>query len=201
MHQHVNKLHQPSWHCPHNMQSRLYEIIQCPSVCPSICLSHSPAAAACGGFAAVGLAGRRNRLTAAEAACGSGQCDAVSIRTVAKHRLVYTLLSSLAAGAGFKFTGRAAELTCLPASTIISITDWRRPGFRPATACFCCVQQTQTLYSTAVHISDVKKTTRFKTKTKTTSVKTQDQDQDHRNNNNVLAPDSQRNYFLQHNIL
>jgi len=190
------------------MQSRLYEIIQCPSVCPSICLSHSPAAAACGGFAAVGLAGRRNRLTAAEAACGSGQCHAVSIRTVAKHRLVYTLLSSLAAGAGFKFTGRAAELTCLPASTIISITDWRRPGFRPATACFCCVQQTQSLYSTAVHISDVKKTTRFKTKTeghktktKTTSVKTQDQDQDHRNNNNVLAPDSQRNYFLQHNIL
>jgi len=64
--------------------------------------------------------------------------------------------------------------------------------------------------------SDVNKTTRFKTKaktkteehktetkTKTTSVKTQDQDQDHRTNNNVglLAPDSQRNYFLQHNIL
>ena len=59
--------------------------------------------------------------------------------------------------------------------------------------------------------SDVNKTTRFKTKakakteghkTKTTSVKTQDQDQDHRTNyNNVLAPDRQRNYFLQHSIL
>jgi len=29
----------------------------------------------------------------------------------------------------------------------------------------------------------------------------QDQDQDHSTNSNVLAPDSQRNYFLQHNIL
>ena len=54
--------------------------------------------------------------------------------------------------------------------------------------------------------SDVNKTRRFKTKaktkteghkTKTTSVKTQD----HRTNYNVLAPDRQRNYFLQHSIL
>ena len=32
---------------------------------PSVCLSHSPAAAACSGFAALGLAGRRYRSVAA----------------------------------------------------------------------------------------------------------------------------------------
>jgi len=51
------------------------------SVCLSICLSHSPAAAVCGGFAAVGPAGRRYRaVAAAAAACGGGQCHVVSVR-------------------------------------------------------------------------------------------------------------------------
>ena len=35
---------------------------------PSVCLSHSPAAAACGGFAAVGPAGRRYRSITARPA-------------------------------------------------------------------------------------------------------------------------------------
>jgi len=39
----------------HSMRSRVYEMVRCPSVC----LSHSPAAAACDGFAAVGPAGSR----------------------------------------------------------------------------------------------------------------------------------------------
>jgi len=35
-----------------------------PLVCPSVCLFHSPATAVCGGFAAVGPAGRRYRSIA-----------------------------------------------------------------------------------------------------------------------------------------
>ena len=30
------------------MRSQVYVTVRCPSVCPSVCLSHSPAAAACG---------------------------------------------------------------------------------------------------------------------------------------------------------
>ena len=37
-----------------------------PSVHPSVCLSHLPTAAACGGFAAVGPAERRYRSTAVD---------------------------------------------------------------------------------------------------------------------------------------
>ena len=51
---------QDYWHCPHSMRSRIYETVRCPSVC----LSHSPAAAACGKSAAVGPAGRRYRSIA-----------------------------------------------------------------------------------------------------------------------------------------
>ena len=36
--------------------------------CPSVCLSHSPVVASCGGFAAVGPAGRRYRSIAARPA-------------------------------------------------------------------------------------------------------------------------------------
>ena len=42
-------------YCPHSTRSRVYETIGCPSVC----MSHLSAAAACGGFAAVGPMGRR----------------------------------------------------------------------------------------------------------------------------------------------
>ena len=55
---------QDYWHCPHSMRSRIYETVRRPSVC----LSHSPAAAACAGFAAVGPAGRRYRSIAARPA-------------------------------------------------------------------------------------------------------------------------------------
>jgi len=41
------------------MCSRVYEEILCPSVCPSVYLSHSPTAAACSRLAAVGPADRR----------------------------------------------------------------------------------------------------------------------------------------------
>ena len=53
------------WHCPHSMQNRVYVAVRCPSVCPSVCLSHSPAATACGGFAVVSLVGRKYRSIAA----------------------------------------------------------------------------------------------------------------------------------------
>jgi len=46
-----------NWNCLHIVQSWVYETEQCLSVC----LFHLPAAAACGGFAAVGLAGTRYR--------------------------------------------------------------------------------------------------------------------------------------------
>ena len=49
----------------HNMRSRVYVTVRCPSDRLS---AHSPAAAACGGFAAVGPAGRRYRSIAARPA-------------------------------------------------------------------------------------------------------------------------------------
>jgi len=52
------------WYCLHSMQSKVYEMVQCPSVCLSL-LSHSPAAAACCRFAAVGPACKRYQLIAA----------------------------------------------------------------------------------------------------------------------------------------
>ena len=45
----------------HSMWRRVCVMVPCPSVC----LSHSPSAAACSGFAAVGPAGRRHRPVAA----------------------------------------------------------------------------------------------------------------------------------------
>ena len=56
------------WHCSHSMRSTVYVMVWCSSVCLSICLFHSPAAAACGGFAAVGPVGRRYRSIAARPA-------------------------------------------------------------------------------------------------------------------------------------
>ena len=47
------------WYCPRSMH--VYVTVRCPSVC----LSHSPAAAACCRFAAVGPAGRRYQSIAA----------------------------------------------------------------------------------------------------------------------------------------
>ena len=44
----------------HRGCSRVYVTVRCSSVCSSVCLSHSPAAAACGRCAAVGPAGRRS---------------------------------------------------------------------------------------------------------------------------------------------
>ena len=49
------------WHCSRSMLSKVCETVRCPSVCPS----HSPAAAGGDGFAAVGPAGRRYRSIAA----------------------------------------------------------------------------------------------------------------------------------------
>ena len=46
----------------------------------SVCLSRSSAAAACGGFAVVGPAGRRYQSIAAAAASSCGQCHVVSVR-------------------------------------------------------------------------------------------------------------------------
>ena len=48
----------------YSMRSRVYETVRCPSVC----LSYTPAAAACGGFAAVSQVGRRYRSIAARLA-------------------------------------------------------------------------------------------------------------------------------------
>jgi len=45
----------------------------------SVYRSHSPAAAACGEFAAVGLAGKRHQSTAVAAAGNCGQCQVVSV--------------------------------------------------------------------------------------------------------------------------
>ena len=48
-----------------SMRSRVYETVECPSVRPSVCLSHRSTAAACGGFAAERpAAGRRYRSIA-----------------------------------------------------------------------------------------------------------------------------------------
>ena len=49
------------WHCARSMRSRVYVAVRCPSVR----LSHSPAATAFCGFAAAGPAGRRYRSIAA----------------------------------------------------------------------------------------------------------------------------------------
>ena len=62
------------WHWSHG----IYETVRCPSVC----VSHSPAAAACGGFAAVGPADRRHRSTAAAAA---GECEQHHVGSVCRH--------------------------------------------------------------------------------------------------------------------
>ena len=60
------------WHCSHSIWQGLcngtvsIHLSVCQSLCPSVCLSHlSTAAYLCGGFAAVGLVGRRYRLIAA----------------------------------------------------------------------------------------------------------------------------------------
>jgi len=45
------------WHCLHCMQSKVYEIVQCPFVCTSVCLS-VPFAHCSNRFAAVGPASR-----------------------------------------------------------------------------------------------------------------------------------------------
>jgi len=47
------------WHCPCSMQSRVYEAVGRPYVCPSVCSSR------CSGFAAVGPAARRHWSIAA----------------------------------------------------------------------------------------------------------------------------------------
>jgi len=52
------------WHCPHVMLSKVYVTVRYLS----FCLSYSPAAAASGGFAAVGPAGRTYRSIAARPA-------------------------------------------------------------------------------------------------------------------------------------
>ena len=57
------------------MRSRVYEKVRCPSVW----VSHSPAAGACGGFAAVGPAGGRYQLITPAVVCGGGQCHVVSV--------------------------------------------------------------------------------------------------------------------------
>jgi len=57
------------------LRSRVYETVRCLSVSPSVSLSHSPASAACGGFAAVGQAGRRYRSIT----CRSGAVVGVRI--------------------------------------------------------------------------------------------------------------------------
>ena len=57
-------------HWPHSMQSRVYETVRCPPVCPSVCHSISPQQQTrCCRFAAEGPAGRRYRWIAAAAAC------------------------------------------------------------------------------------------------------------------------------------
>jgi len=62
--------------CSPCMHSRVYVTTRCPSVRPTVCLSHSRTAAVCSGFAAVGPAARRYRSIAARPARSSkcGQC-------------------------------------------------------------------------------------------------------------------------------
>ena len=57
------------WHCPHSTQSRIYEMVQCPSVR----LSHLTAAATCGGFVATGWqVGDISRLPAPQQQTATG---------------------------------------------------------------------------------------------------------------------------------
>ena len=66
---HSVSLYWSYWHCLHTMRRRVCVLlVVCPSVRPSVCLSHhSTAAAVCGGFAAEHRAGRRYRSTTAGA--------------------------------------------------------------------------------------------------------------------------------------
>ena len=72
------------WHCPHNMRSRVYETVRCPSVCPSLCPSTGQHQQnSCCRFAAGRPADRRyiDRLLQQRRAVGEcGQCHVVSIR-------------------------------------------------------------------------------------------------------------------------
>ena len=69
------------WQCWHSMRSRVYQTARCPSgrlsVRLSVCLSHSTAAAACGGFAA-GAQRASDRSTAA-----ATECPAAAARSTA----------------------------------------------------------------------------------------------------------------------
>jgi len=52
------------------MQSRVYETVRCPTVCPPVChIVGPPQQTRCYRFAAVGPAGRRYRSIAAAAVC------------------------------------------------------------------------------------------------------------------------------------
>jgi len=71
------------WHCLHSMRSSIFVMVWCPSVHPSVCLSHLPAVVACSGFAAVSLLGRRHLLIAARPAPqqdrAAARCAAVNV--------------------------------------------------------------------------------------------------------------------------
>jgi len=84
------------------MRNRVYKTVRCPSVCPSVSLSHqSNAAAACGGFAAERRTRKRYRSTAPGArqqerrspgrstalSSKCGQCHVDSRINEAEHRL------------------------------------------------------------------------------------------------------------------
>jgi len=64
------------WHCSHSMQGGVYETVELPSICLSVCPSirpcrHSAAARRCDGFAAVSPVARKYRSIAPRPALSS----------------------------------------------------------------------------------------------------------------------------------
>ena len=108
------------------MRRGVYKSAQCPSVRPSVCLSHSPAAAACCGFAAIGQASKGHRLIAT--ACvrpNAGSATLSAYTYVAVVMLICRLLW---------VCYQQISNCCRPVSTYW-LTDWRHQWL---TDCWSC---------------------------------------------------------------
>jgi len=70
------------WHLPSSMRNWVYETVGCPSVCPSLCLSHLSTAAVASGRFAERPAGRRYWST--EAGAGRSAANAGSVMLTAE---------------------------------------------------------------------------------------------------------------------
>jgi len=96
----------------------------------SVCLSHSPSAAACGGFAAVGPTGRRYRLIAARRVCS--RCGRLLIDTswypIARWALGYTASPMIWSHSSLAYYG-AVPLQTKTQPLLLLLTDrrWHLP--------------------------------------------------------------------------